>query len=380
MNADPNAAIWEKAAGMSTGCGMYIPSRRLAHRLDRKSPAWVALQTAYRQWLDSMKPGPSRAIREFGMRRMAQYMVAESFIAPDAGIPDCWFYIVTCDDQDRFAAVEAWKQDMLEYGYKPKSIHTYLDGPRSFSKFLVRRGLMSGPITNEGPPIPDLRLTIKKRPTPSIDMLSRLLGAIECGDAMGARDYAMIRVMIDLGIRVTECCQIRFADFCPSQGEQKGHIVIRTIKNRHGTESPEVAYTLPLQTEEAIRHWIAMRPKLLRDPPYMFFQLHLGHMGKKLDRRNVAARIEHWRKHAKLAGKIPPHAIRRFAATQARRAMETLGLDQGDVSEFMRHSSWKTTEIYIEPDIAARSKLAQYMADLVPPRRGSHLVAADGAV
>lgn len=377
MNDDPNAPVWEKAAGMSSGVGVYIPSRRLAQRLDRNSPAWVALQTAYRQWIDSMKPGDSRTIYEFGMRRMAQYMVAESFIAPDAAIPDCWFYIVTCDEQDRFAAIEAWKQDMVEYGYQPKSIATYMDGPRSFAKFLVRRGLMSGPITNEVPPLPNTRLNIKKRATPSADMLSRLLGAIDCGDAMGARDYAMLRVMIDIGVRVTECCQIRFSDFHPSQGTQKGHIVIRTIKNRHGTESPEVAYALPLQTEEAIRHWMAFRPKLIRDPMFMFFQLHLGYMGKKMDRRQVAARIDHWRKHAKLMGRIPPHAIRRFAATQARRAMETLGLDQGDVAEFMRHSSWKTTEIYIEPDMAARSKLAQYMADLVPPRRGSHLVAAD---
>lgn len=344
--------------------------------IDRDSPAWKALNEAWFRYMDTIKTGPSKLTYERGCRLLAEFVLGERAIERRChGIPDAFFHLcTTMDDRKRYAYIDSWLAALADSGLSLKSIATYLHGPRGFSVYLSHRGLAQNHILNKiyrqihSPS----KGEAKKRPKqPGAANIERMIGVINTGDPQGARDYAMFRVIVDFGLRVSECLTILRRDYTPASGNTPAKLVVISAKTRAGSPPDLQEYMLPVQTDHAIRHWLATPPQYLPGgtaPETLFYGVSGRTLGKPVTPRDVNRLLKRYCAEAY----VPPfgaHALRRYAGNHARRAMEKLGLDKGDLMDFMRHKHWATTEIYTQPDPKARLRLAQEVASSIEPRR-----------
>lgn len=374
--ADPWAEVWKRVRNDKSSHIGVDSTKGMFDFIDQKSPAWQTLYEAWHRYMDTIKGGPSQRTYKNGCKILAEYMLGERAIERRLhGFPDAFFHLLQMSDPDRYDYIDRWLKAMADKGLSTSSIATYLKGPRGFTNYLFQRGLAPNAIQNKifkSIYKPSDRTERRKRPAAARQHeLEKVLGVIETGEPMGARDYAMIRVLIDLGLRISELLAIKHTDFEPSQGETPGKLTITSAKTRAGAEPNIVTYDLPLPTDLAIREWLANPPAYMpkgEKVEWLFYGVAGASLGRKLTPRQMSHRLEKYCKDARITP-FPLHAIRRYAGNHARRVMEELGLDKGDVMDYMRHAHWSTTEIYTQPDTSARAKLAQAVASSVLPRR-----------
>jgi site-specific recombinase XerD len=112
---------------------------------------------------------------------------------------------VTAITRDHIAAFIGDQLDRL----KPATAHNRYRGLRAFFKWAVNEGeLRVSPMVGMNPP------QIPEEPPPVLgdDQLRRLLKACEGRDFPARRDTAIIRLLMDTGVRVSECAGIMLDD------------------------------------------------------------------------------------------------------------------------------------------------------------------------
>jgi integrase/recombinase XerC len=150
------------------------------------------------------------------------------------------------------------------------------------------------------------------------------------GDALGARDVAILELLYATGVRVGELCALDVDDVA------EGRRVLRVLGK--GRKERTVPYGVP--AEVALRTWLVRRHELARHRSGA--ALFLGARGGRIDPRAVRALV-----HARLA-EVPgapdlgPHGLRHTAATHLLEG----GADLRSVQELLGHASLATTQIY----------------------------------
>lgn len=377
---DPWAEVWQREKDINYADAL----RERFDFIDRESHAWKALNEAWFRYMDTIKEGPSKRTYERGCRLLSEYTLGERAIKRSThGIPDAFFHIcTTMDDQKRYAYIDSWLAAMADNGLSLKSIATYLCGPRGFSIYLFHRGLapnyLHNKIYKQLQPAP--KREARNRPkTPKAGQIERMIGVIKTGSPQGARDYALFRVIVDLGLRVSEALAVQRTDYTPASGTTPAMLRVVSAKTRAGSPPDLQDYQLPIQTDHAIRHWLATPPLYMPKgcaPTTLFYGVSGKTLGKQMKPREVSRSLERYCKAA-FVNPFPVHGLRRYAGNHARRAMEKLGLDKGDLMDFMRHKHWATTEIYTQPDPDARLRLAQAVASSIEPRRNVERILSD---
>ncbi|WP_130839330.1 tyrosine recombinase XerC [Corynebacterium neomassiliense] len=156
-------------------------------------------------------------------------------------------------------------------------------------------------------------------------------------DPVAVRDWAMLELLYATGIRVSE---LAGADTSDLGGN--GDPGARSLRVRgKGGKTRVVPYGPTV--EDALRHWLSVRPELLPEHgagtgrPALF----LGVRGGRIDVRQVRTVV-----HRATAGagvpEIAPHGLRHSAAT----AVLDGGADLRVVQQLLGHSSMNTTQIY----------------------------------
>jgi integrase len=96
--------------------------------------------------------------------------------------------------------------------YRRKSMSSLVTGLRDFLAFLYSNGETA---ENLAARLPKQRC-VRNEATPylwSIDEIAALLGAIDRASAIGKRDYAMILLVVRLGLRVSDLRRLEFSSF-----------------------------------------------------------------------------------------------------------------------------------------------------------------------
>jgi integrase/recombinase XerC len=141
------------------------------------------------------------------------------------------------------------------------------------------------------------------------------------------RDYAILQVFLQTGIRVGELCALTRDDV---DLEQR---LLRVVGKGQKTRTIE----LEKRGIQAIKSYLAVRPESLHA------ELFLNYQGQPLSERGVRKMVAKYLKASGITKKISPHSLRHtFATYKAER-----GVSPYVLREWLGHARLDTTQIYV---------------------------------
>jgi integrase/recombinase XerD len=173
--------------------------------------------------------------------------------------------------------------------------------------------------------------------------IKALLAAPDRNTWLGRRDHALLVVMIQTGVRVSELAGLRISDVHLGAG---AHIRIL------GKGRKERATTLTSETVKVMRQWLTERQGEPADPVFATRQ------GRPLSRYTIGVAVT---KHAATAAascpsltakRVTPHTLRHTNAMLLR----AKGVDIATIALWLGHESTQTTHIYEHADPALKEQ------------------------
>jgi site-specific recombinase XerD len=173
--------------------------------------------------------------------------------------------------------------------------------------------------------------------------IKALLAAPDRSTWLGRRDHALLAVMIQTGVRVSELAGLRISDVHLGAG---AHIRIL------GKGRKKRATTLTSETVKVVRQWLAERRGQPADPVFATRQ------GQPLSRYTIGVVVT---KHAATAAascpslttkRVTPHTLRHTNAMLLR----AKGVDIATIALWLGHESTQTTHIYEHADAALKEQ------------------------
>lgn len=212
-------------------------------------------------------------------------------------------------------------------------------GLRSFLAFVQLEGLIAEPLTGAVPSAAGWSGAALPRGL-APDEVARLLAGCDRRRATGIRDYAILVLLVRLGLRAAEVSSLRLDDI----DWQAGEIVVR------GKGRSEERLPLPADVGEAIADYLR-RARPRRPEREVFLRMYAPLRGLSPD--GVSEVVRAAGERAGL-GSFGSHRLRHTAATEMLRA----GASLPEVAQVLRQRSVTTTAIYAKVDYLALGGLA----------------------
>ena len=204
--------------------------------------------------------------------------------------------------------------------------------------YLHVKGLISTPLRWALPGVADLQgrsLPWALEPT----AVASLLASCDRRRTVGRRDYAILLLLVRLGLRSSEVAAMRLHDVDWRAGE----ILVR------GKGGRQDRLPLPVDLGEALVGYLRLRPRTESRAVFMKVLAPV----EPLTRRGVSGAVA----RACARAGVPPagaHRLRHTAATRMLRA----GASLPEIAQVLRHQQLKTTAVYAKVDHAALRTLA----------------------
>jgi integrase/recombinase XerD len=210
---------------------------------------------------------------------------------------------------------------------------------RSLLRYLHVAGLIRAPLVWAVPGVADLRdRSLPRAVEPEV--VARLLASCDRRRTVGRRDYAILLLLIRLGLRVGEVAAIELDDV----DWRRGEIVIRGKGNRQDR------LPLPVDVGEALVAYLRRRgPDECRA---LFLKVHAP--AGALVGNTVCGVVADACVRAGMP-RVGAHRLRHSAAT----AMLRRGASLAEIAQVLRHREIKTTAIYAKVDRGRLRALAQ---------------------
>jgi integrase/recombinase XerD len=181
-----------------------------------------------------------------------------------------------------------------------------------------------------------------------------LLAAPDRSTWLGRRDHAVLLLLLQTGLRVSEVRELRCQDVVLSRG---AHVRCR------GKGRKERCTPLTRETVAVLRAWLGERAGGASDPAFP------GRRGTLLSRDAIERLVT---KYATVASatcaslrtkRVTPHVLRHTAAVSLLRA----GNDRAVIALWLGHESVETTQMYLDADLAMKERA---LARTAPLRAG----------
>lgn len=222
---------------------------------------------------------------------------------------------VTPDD------VRRRRDRLIADGRKPATVSFHLAVIRSFYEYLVASGLVArNPASTRLVSAPAVPEGVRGRALSKREV-GHLLAGPDRRKPEGARDYALMLVMVRMGLRVSEACSLKRSQV----GRDRGRWTLRvTVKGGRERTLP-----LPDEVKEAVDSYLALdrgrrRAQRTDGPDAYVFQPLVNYrtleFARPLTPQTAWNVVQKWAEYARL-GRVSPHDLRRTVITQA--------LDQG---------------------------------------------------
>ena len=235
-----------------------------------------------------------------------------------------------------------WRDKLRSQKKSAATVAFKLSVVRSFFEYLRAAGAVSlNPASTKLVSPPELPSEPAGRAL-SAKEVRYLLSGPDRGKPEGARDYALMLVMLRLSLRVSEVCSLRASSIKWSHGRW----TLR-CKVKGGREE---VWPLPKEVKESIDSYLRLDRKR-RDIAHSggehayLFQPHTNYrtldFDKPLSTRMVQKIVKKWADYSRL-GDLSPHDLRRTAIT---RALES-GLTYRQVQMMSKHKDPKTVMRY----------------------------------
>ena len=216
------------------------------------------------------------------------------------------------------------------FDYKPKSINTMISSLKSYYNFLLKEKYIDNDPTDllKSPKID------KKYPTYiTYDELNRLLLAIDTSKNLGKRDYLLINLLYDSGVRVSELINIRINNI---------DFENRLIKILGKGDKERVVY-FTINTSKILYEYIYDICEVHKYPRKYLFENKSNVVISRFEVYNI---IRKYAEIAKIEKNVTPHVLRHTIATH----LIQNDADVMSVKTILGHSKVSTTEIYTHLD------------------------------
>jgi integrase/recombinase XerC len=270
-------------------------------------------------------------------------------------VADVRHFAAWIERRERGPLLETTEEDIRAYSldlakakaHPPATVNRRLQAIRKFFKYALESALVEK----------DPSLGVKLLPLTKTDMargldpseIERLLAAARHGASrLVKRDYAIIQLMLQTGIRVGELARLRLADL--HLGRNKGSLRIHGDGTSEGREIP-----LSSSAREAIDAYLKERTRPMSD------HLFLSVKGEPLSVRSVQRLVSTYAEAAGLEN-VSTYTLRQTCGQQLLRDTGDLSL----VAKVMGHKRLETAIKYILPgqedltEVAERSSLNVY--------------------
>ena len=244
---------------------------------------------------------------------------------------------------DRLAEYDliAYRQHMIAAGRRPATINRRLEALRRLGRWAHTSGMLAVDVVHDVRPVRTVR---DRRPVgltdPEVHAMLRAAGT--SGHGLAARNYALVQLMLQAGIRVGELATLRIADV--TINDRSGSLRIREGKGLKAREVP-----LNATARRAIRAYLDGRPSVAKAEP-----LFLSNREGAMPVRSIQAVIASVVRRARVQ-RVPvsAHTLRHtFALGYLRDNPGKLV----ELASLLGHESLDTTAVYTRPstdDLAA---------------------------
>ncbi len=202
---------------------------------------------------------------------------------------------------------------------------------REYCKFLVAEGVLpSSPAENIIRPKQERKQRVFLR----VDEYMRLLNA-----ALGnSRDYAILQLFLQTGIRVSELVGLQFPDIDLDEG----------IMLINGKGNKQRTIFLEKKATQALRSYLANRPRSTDQ------HIFLNYQGTRLSVQGISDIVEKYRKLSGITKQFSCHSLRHTCATYK----ASKGYTAAELQDLLGHEKPETSFIYVHMARDAR-KLMQ---------------------
>jgi integrase/recombinase XerC len=227
---------------------------------------------------------------------------------------------------------------------KPVSAHQHFRTLKTLFNWCIETGLL------DEHPMRGLNMKMPKTlpRVPEDDDVRKLLRA--CPDTFeGRRNRALIALLADSGLRISEALHLRIED---------ANFATRTIVVRGGKGGKDGVGFFGAETTQYLRAWLGRRREA-KPEDYLF----VDRSGRSLTRSHATHLLHRLSVKAGLPHKVGPHALRHFAATAILRQTGDLEL----VRQVLRHESLAMALRYAhltKPDVSAKFRRASPLDNL----------------
>jgi integrase/recombinase XerD len=235
-----------------------------------------------------------------------------------------------------------WRDRLRAQRRKPATVAFKLAVVRSFFEYLRAAGAVAlNPASTRLVSPPELPSEPAGRAL-SAKEVRYLLSGPDREKAQGARDYALMLVMLRLSLRVSEVCSLRASSIKWSHGRWTVRCKIKGGR--------EEVWPLPKEVKDAVDHYLRLDQKRREifhsgGPDAHLFQPVTNYrtleFSKALSTRMVQKIVKRWADYSRL-GDLSPHDLRRTAITKA---LES-GLTYRQVQMMSKHKDPKTVMRY----------------------------------
>lgn len=242
---------------------------------------------------------------------------------------------------------ELTREDIEEYktylareqGCETTTIRRKLASMKRFTKFLVDRGFLQTDIAERVRP-PKLGT---REPNFLTDKEYKTL-LFEAQRRGSLRDYAMLQILVQTGIRVGELVRLKLTDIDWTIPQ----LVLKGRKHGVDTNLP-----MPRQAAESLRSYLAIRP------PAPVEQVFLSKSARPLDERGVRYIVKFYLNKAGITKKASVHTLRHTYGTHK----TAKGMTLKELQYLMGHKKAETTLRYVHL-LTTRLKEAQEATSL----------------
>ena len=234
--------------------------------------------------------------------------------------------------QPQRSDVLAFRDNLKDKGRKPTTIKSYIVAVRLFFQWTNQEGLYP----NIAEKIKGAKLDqAHKKDYLTVDQIKDVLNNIDTSTLTGARDYAIIVLMVTGGLRTIEVSRADMDDM-----RNVGNSPALYIQGKGRDEKTEYV-KLPLQVFKAIGRY---REMLGKQYDVLFVSTSNNNKGQRLTTRSISGIVK---KRLKEAG----YTSNRLTAHSLRHTAGTLNLMNGgtleETQQLLRHSNINTTMIYL---------------------------------
>ncbi len=234
--------------------------------------------------------------------------------------------------------------ELNKNSYKATSVSRKLSSLRGLYRYMIMEGYVENNVFNEVSAPKHEKLLPKQL---YVNEIEAMFDAIDCRTIFGKRNYAILEMLYDTGLRVSELCSLKVSDI-----DYNSDFITILGKGKKERNVP-----LLKSLKSALKDYIeySRSSLLLKNKDEITDILFLNHRGGPLTERGVRVILDEITDSAATTIKVHPHMIRHSFATHLLNG----GADLRSVQKLLGHVNLATTQIYTH--VSKEQLIAEYV-------------------